>query len=326
MQIFAYNSDAFATHINYLSNVCSNYSPLYSPNNNLYYSAYYEKEWENLSFSVCLGGMPLAAFLIAYEQSSGFSYFSLPCSLLVNPNVDKATQERAIATVIKQLKKKNILNHAFCYQEYPSPYVSSFSTALLESGLRGSFGLCQRLALSSSKEDLWQQMRKVYRKNISWGEEHIKLKIIDKDNYLNEHIESFRKLHIHVSGKETRSKLSWQRQGEIVKNGEAFIIEGYLDNTLISASLFIYNQHSCYYGVGAYQRELFDFPISHYPVWHAICWAQKLGCHYFDFGEMLFSNTVHLGLQPPSDKELSISHFKKGFAGLCVPVLQIKGN
>jgi lipid II:glycine glycyltransferase (peptidoglycan interpeptide bridge formation enzyme) len=112
----------------------------------------------------------------------------------------------------------------------------------------------------------------------------------------------------------------------MVLNGEAFIVQGYLNDKMISASLFMHNQHSCYYGVGVYKRDLFEFSISHYPVWWAICKAKKLGCQFFDFGEMHFSNTAHLRPTNPTEKELSISHFKQGFSGLSVPILQIEGN
>ena len=123
----------------------------------------------------------------------------------------------------------------------------------------------------------------------------------------------FRDLHILVSGRETRSRDSWIKQYESIKNNEAFLVMGYQDHEVVSAGYFIINKTNCYYGSSASRRDLFDFPIFHSLVWTSMLHAKKIGCHWFDMGEQFFlcnSSDNH-----PTQKELGISKFKGGFGG-----------
>jgi lipid II:glycine glycyltransferase (peptidoglycan interpeptide bridge formation enzyme) len=62
--------------------------------------------------------------------------------------------------------------------------------------------------------------------------------------------------------------------------------------------------------VGAYKRSLFDKPIGHAIQTKAIETLKKNGILWYEIGQK------HLKIDriPATDKELSISHFKKGFA------------
>ena len=125
------------------------------------------------------------------------------------------------------------------------------------------------------------------------------------------HLQQFRELHVKASGYETRSRKSWECQFDLVKNGEAFIIFGHIEGTLISAALFMHSSRYCFYGVSASDRSLFSKPISHILIWTAIQYAKKNGCLVFDLAGQFFP----AGSPKPSKKELQISKFKSGFGG-----------
>jgi len=137
--------------------------------------------------------------------------------------------------------------------------------------------------------------------------------IVTKKNVTWEYLLQFRKLHVHVSGRETRSLESWRRQFESVQNDEAFIIFGELDGEIITAGYFSYSNANCIYGSSASRRDLFHKPLFHAIMWTAILHAKKNGCLWFEVGEQYFQN--HPIDKPPTKKEIGISDFKAGFGG-----------
>jgi lipid II:glycine glycyltransferase (peptidoglycan interpeptide bridge formation enzyme) len=109
----------------------------------------------------------------------------------------------------------------------------------------------------------------------------------------------FRRLHVKCSGRITRSVRTWELQSEMMTAGEAF-----LSIDVGAGGFFIYNNHTCYYGVGA----SLEGANSHALIWKAILHAKGLGCRYMELGEQVFTG----------DKKLmGISKFKAGFGGSC---------
>ena len=123
--------------------------------------------------------------------------------------------------------------------------------------------------------------------------------------------EEFRLLHLEVAGKETRSRESWNIQKEQVKNNEALLVTVMDGSILIGAGLFTYTKYMGSYSVGAYKRELFDKPIGHGVQMKAIKALKERGCQVYHIGQKM----SFLDQNVPTEKELSISYFKEGFAG-----------
>ena len=126
--------------------------------------------------------------------------------------------------------------------------------------------------------------------------------------------ESFKALHLEAAGKKTRSDESWVLQKNSIENGEAFLVAVYmpvsLEKQLIGAGFFTASMHEGFYAVGAYKRELFDQPVSHVVQLRAIEEFKRRGCKHYHIGSCRFP-----GEKPtPSDKEISLSFFKSGFA------------
>jgi lipid II:glycine glycyltransferase (peptidoglycan interpeptide bridge formation enzyme) len=125
-------------------------------------------------------------------------------------------------------------------------------------------------------------------------------------------MEGFRLLHRQAAGRETRSRKTWDLEYEMVLQGEAFVVLAYLEQALVTAALFLYSPRYCYYGVSASNRDLFDKPLSHIVLWTAILHAKGLGCRFFEMGKQLYPGQ---GDPLPTQKELNISTFKRGFGG-----------
>ncbi len=200
--------------------------------------------------------------------------------------------------------------------------ISSVGRFLLSLGARSDIEWTQVIDLRFELGILIKQMTKGCRWGVNWGKKHLDLRVIDNKNVTVDSLKIFRELHIEVVGRETRNQQSWSAQFEMVKGGEAFLVFGYLGEDLVSAALFSYSRDYCFYGVSASKRELFNKPISHAVIWEAVSHAQSIGCKWFDFAGQRFPGE----LEEPTEKELSISAFKRSFGGKTMARIKVEVN
>ena len=315
-------------------------NPLYQPQSLRYYQAYYADEFTELSFAVVLAGKVLARVFLTVRQQQ-LSYFGLPLVWYLNPEVDPQQQQGAFKVLCKELNKLRQQHQVvgIRYQQ-AAGNADLFTEYLLEQGFSAQVRWQLQLDLTQPVEALWQQLRAVYHSNIQFGQQQLQYQLLSATptiapSYPNtpaqiaswqapsaQCLASMQSFHIAIAGRETRSDLSWREQEQMLQTGEAFALLGVTDQQqLVSTGLFIFNSVRCYYGVGVYERSLFEHPISHDLVWRGILQAKALGCVWFEFGDIPFSGQL-LGDALPSAKEVNIGHFKRGFGGLLVAVLQ----
>ena len=297
-------------------------SPFYQPLNTAYYQDYFACTHADCSFIIELGKQALVLVLISEPHNGRADYFGQPVQLVWHSDITEQQQKGALKVVLKHIGK--ICPLAECsirFEETMDGELSGFARHLL--GLQGTPGVKyhQWIDLSRSEEQLFSDMRKIYRANVRWGQEHMTYRLLTPETIQPNDIEAFRQLHIEVAGKETRSAHSWQLQQHMIEAGEAYAIYGYLEERLVATGLFVHNKDVCYYGVGAYARDLFDKSISHALVWQGICHAKAMGCAIMDMGEAHFKQVDKPDGQLPNPKDLTISHFKQGFGGELVGFL-----
>jgi FemAB family protein len=273
---------------------------------------------EDFSFIIAGDDVPLAGVIIAgmigQNKEKELSGFGRPVFCIENEkNENLALDEvqslfkEELGKIIEKFKPDKIIFKNF------GEKLSMPGRFLLDMGAQVSHQFINIIDLSLSEAKLKYNLRHSYRSLINWGFKNLKIEIIDYKNISEEKIEAFRKLHIEVAGKGTRSKETWQYQFEMIKNKEAFAVFGYLDGELVTAALFIYSPKYCFYGVSASKRELFDKPMSHSLLWTAVLHAKKIGCIFFETGEQFFP--YHKQTTKVSDKDFGISTFKRGFGG-----------
>lgn len=163
--------------------------------------------------------------------------------------------------------------------------------------------------LSKTEKELHQNLRKSYRSLLNEGERLWNIEVHDQvDAKL---FDEYRLLHKEVSGRVTRPLETWNLQREAVNVGGDFLVT--LRNSgqkLIGGGLFEASPHEGCYAVGAYDRSLFDKPVSHVVQWTAIKHLKELGCRWHYVGQRFYPSDV----VRPTEKELSIAYFKEGFA------------
>jgi hypothetical protein len=300
-------------------------SPFYQPINSEYYKHYFNHTGCEQSFCIELGKQPLLLVKVTSAFEQQLSYFQHPILFIWRSNISATAKQGANKLAIAKLCAMAQQQAAsFIYQEAAGEQLSVFAKHLLKQEYNLVPWFSQTLNLTQPEQVLFSDVRKIFRANIRWGLQQMTFKLLDANTITVAEMEDFRQLHIAVAQKETRTKQSWQWQQHMIEQSEAFAIYGYLDGKLVSTGLFPYSRTDCYYGVGAYDRNLFDQPISHALVWQAIQQAKQLGCRRFVFGESFYAGLAKSSGELPTAKELAIAHFKQGFGGAMQSVLSFQ--
>ena len=149
-------------------------------------------------------------------------------------------------------------------------------------------------------------MRKSYRSLVNWGKREMKLIFIDFHNSDEQLFDCFRLFHKKVAGKVTRPISSWNMMFKLIKENKAILVLGYLGPELVATTYLCYNKQTVLYATGAYDRDNFDKPISHWPLFASMVKFSEYGALRFDMGEVFTDVSSN-------EKESKIAFFKKGF-------------
>jgi len=274
-----------------------------------YYATYYGGT--NISFMLHEDNTPLAVFpLFAYKENNRWIITSNgegvigPLFVKNTPKKLRKRLEKQIVEIIYIIVNKLKIEKVHFFE--PNLILSSWHLLWLEKANKDCLTYQLAIDLRKSIEDIRLSFRKSYKPLVNKALKEWQIEVCENDN---DHIfEEFRLLHLEVAGKETRSRESWSVQKEQIKNKEAFLVTVRDKEELIGAGFFNYTRDIGRYSVAAYKRELFDKPIGHAVQMIAIEKLKELGCKTYQLGQKATAGIS-------TDKELSISHFKEGFAG-----------
>lgn len=175
------------------------------------------------------------------------------------------------------------------------------------------------LNLRPELTDIKRQFRKSYKALITSGMRIWSVGLLEScDTAI---WEEFRQLHLRVSGRKTRSDLTWDRHHDDVQNKCAFLI--YLRNDkgeMVGGGFFNFTRDEGAYGVGVYDRALFDKPLGHVIQYRAIEELKNRGVRWYKIGARPYRSEF----PAPTDKEISIGEFKQGFSSHIFPQYYLK--
>ena len=171
--------------------------------------------------------------------------------------------------------------------------------------------------LSLDTDRIKSNFRKSYRPLVNKG-----MKLWDNEIHHGDIPEDvfaeFRELHYAVAGRVTRAIETWNLQKQAIRSREAFLVSlRDQSGRMVGAGLFHVSRDEGVYAVGAYDRNLFDLPLGHVVQMRAIEHMKSLGLRWYLLGYRHYPGDEY----SPTDKELSISHFKEGFATHVFPQL-----
>ncbi len=130
------------------------------------------------------------------------------------------------------------------------------------------------------------------------------ISLVDQEPSNFADFESYRMLHAEIAGRVTRNEASWSAMREAIASGAGRIVLSYFEGCLVGGTLILDSMNTVFYASGAYLRERFDKPLSHYPIYTAMISSAAAGNRWFDLGDVSL-------LPRTPDKERSISCFKR---------------
>jgi hypothetical protein len=89
--------------------------------------------------------------------------------------------------------------------------------------------------------------------------------------------------------------------------GRGELVLGFLSGELVTGTMAVDGNAATYYASGVYDRDRFDLPLGHWPLWLSMTRSAERGMQTFDLGDLPLPNAA-------SPKEVAIGYFKRGFA------------
>ena len=174
--------------------------------------------------------------------------------------------------------------------------------------------------LSLSTESYRKFIRKSYRPLISLGYRSWETNIMDEFNCSKEIWKKFQNLHKYVSGKITRTNVTWDLQYDALKNKDAFLVYILGQNKeMIGGGFFDISTDECNYGVGAYDRNFIDQPLGHMIQYHAIKEMKKRKIKWYRLGYRFYKEEP----EQIDNKRVNISNFTQGFLTHMFPRIEL---
>ncbi len=308
-------------------------SRYYSPSSLDYQTLYFNESsenWVDLSSIIFHDDKPIGVWPLTVFVKDNVDHFTSQGLPVLPPVfIDDCPESRKKFFASACLKisieiVKNLNNKSFKSRE---PFCSKFDFSdwhlvLMNSGAKLTLEHELYVDLRMPINDIKKRFRKSYRSLVNSGEKLWKVEI--HQSSINQSVwDEFRLFHIATANKVTRSLESWENQLKSIKSDESFLITlRDSNNIMVGASFFSTTRDEGAYGVGVYDRSLFDKPLGHVVQFQAICELKRRGCKWYKIGVRQYLNDPN----GSSLKELSISKFKEGFATHVFPAYILEYN
>lgn len=274
----------------------------------LYYPAVHGDACRDLSFAILVDEAPAAIVLVTLLDGK-LCLYGLPLRVFYADGADAAVRANATRLAMTELDRlaADFSVAEISVREPAASLLSPLGDACLARGARAAFKLVAQVELPPGPDAWRKNLRKSYRSLLNWGKRELRIETPASRLEIADGFERFRAFHREVAGRVTRGEDSWRAMEEFVANGGGELVLAHLEDRLVSANLFIDGKKTSIYMTGVYDRNLFDKPLAHYPLWHSLERARTRGLHQAELGDVFFKGDV-------SDKEQQIGYFKKGFA------------
>jgi hypothetical protein len=184
----------------------------------------------------------------------------------------------------------------------PGPLAATLVDRLAE----GTIQATAMIDLTRPAEALRADIRDSYRSLTNWGSRSITMTYVTAAQPDRALFDLFPAFHAKVAGR-ARSAEYWDVYWREIVAGRAELALGFLeDGALVAGSVVVWADDTAYYASGVYDRDQFDKPLGHWPLWSTILRAKEMGLSRFDLGDIPAQGHAN-------DKEISIAFFKRGF-------------
>lgn len=240
--------------------------------------------------------------------------------------LSKKTKEKAMKDIYNYINKIAEENNAeramFRFTVLSKSFIEAPRQAfnyLMKFGYLDNSINTQIIDLRQPIEILKKDLRNDHKNNINKTSRKISTEIFSENNItdsiFNEYVETHRK----AAGRVTRPRSTFNLMHDLIKAGSAFLVGAKKDGVFIGFSYFFLFKEDVYYGSSCNDPAVKNIPVSHVVQWAAIQYMVEKKYRFYELGWQQF------GLQfydMPSEKQVNISEFKRGFGGFTVPWLR----
>jgi len=310
------SDDAWSSHNFLWQDYVLNYRPAASP--------------KLMSFMVFKNNQIIAACPLILETHQGLKEFSFGNDYGLTPVFanfltvkERHDVEKLVFAHIDQLAQDNnvcrsrfrlsVLSRSFIEAECPRfNYLARFG--YLDTSIN-----TQLIDLRKSISELKSDLRHGHSYDIDRAGKILQAEIFDKDNITQKIFDEYVKLHQKAAGRITRPRATFDIMYKAIKKEDAFLVGAKKAKKFIGFSYFSGFKNNADYSSSCNDPDEANIPISHFIQWNAIQWMKKKGFLFYEIGWQYFSNTLY---DFPTEKEINISNFKRGFGGFTVPLFR----
>jgi hypothetical protein len=171
----------------------------------------------------------------------------------------------------------------------------------------------QILDLTRDLDALRRGMSKGHRSAVKRGTAQFRCEALSGPEATSEALHAFRALTDAAAGRATRPAESYERLADWTRRRDALLVFAYDGDTRVGGAFLSVFRNRAYYSLAAMDRSRSRLPIGQAVQWTAIEWLKANGVTTYELGLQQFGPVPH---DAPSDKELAISRFKRGFGGV----------
>ena len=284
--------------------------PVFGEFGRAYYPAAFGERRLAGGFVVSEGDTPLV--VVPCTSGEGLlDYYGMPIRLFLRADAEDAVARRAIAeafSYIDALAAERYATEVSICDDLSPDGLSLIGKQCLNRRSLAALRLTGLCALDRGEAGMRQGLRKSFQSLINSGRRDLRIEIVDAENADLNLFARYRDFHALTAGRVTRSDLSWQVMFDWIAAGRGELVLGYLaDGEMVTGTMVVDGAAQAYYASGVYDRERFDQPLGHWPLWLAVSRSAKRGMRIFDLGDLPLPESG-------SDKEFAIGYFKRGFA------------
>ncbi|MCP4370271.1 MAG: hypothetical protein GY797_19475 [Deltaproteobacteria bacterium] len=283
---------------------------------------------KDLSFVILDGDSPVAVCPLFLEQINGQKQFSFAGGYLRAPLIDKSVGDKREKKVEKYTfdiianlaKEYNAQKHLCLIDSHNTFDDEERYNYLTRYGYIDSSVATQLIDTRKELTELWKEVRKGCKWSINQGRKNYDVDIFYSHSSCFAVHEEYRKMHHRAAGRVTRPIETFNIQHEQVKSDKGILIGVKFNGEYKAFAHFLHNNKGAYYGSYAEDPDIQGVvPLGHLIIWKAI--------EYYKLREF---NVLEIGLQQfgfqifdnPSEKEIDIAKFKRGFGGKTYPLFR----
>lgn len=175
----------------------------------------------------------------------------------------------------------------------------------------------QVVDLRAKEEDLWCGVRDSYHSLIRRMEERLNFRMLDGSSLTHQDFETYRALHFRASGRLTRPLVTFELMEKWILENKGFLAEVRSGDKVISCAIVAAYKNKAYYASAADEpEEAGRYAAGHLLQWRVMLALKQRGFTHYELGWQVKAPTL---AYLPTEKEVQIAFFKRGFGGATVP-------